>query len=128
MQDDAVQARKDAAIDFLRLVIAGRIDEAYRTHVDMSGKHHNPHFAAGMPALRQAMIDNHAQFPDKRIETKRVIADGDLVATHSLVSLNPGNMNIVAVHIFRFRGDRIVELWDVTQELKADSPNADGTF
>jgi len=61
-------------VDFLRLVVAGRIDEAYRKHVDMGGKHHNPFFAAGMPALRQAMIDNHAQYPDKRIDIKRVIA------------------------------------------------------
>ncbi len=128
MQRDAVQVRKDAAVDFLRLVVAGRIDEGYRTYVDMGGTHHNPYFAAGFPALKQAMIENHAAYPEKRIDVKRVIADGDLVATHSLVSLNPGNLNLAAVHIFRFRGDRIVELWDITQEVRADSPNADGMF
>jgi predicted SnoaL-like aldol condensation-catalyzing enzyme len=128
MPHDAVQTRKDTAVDFLRLVVAGRIEEAYRKHVDMGGKHHNPYFAAGFPALQQAMLDNHAAFPDKRIAIERVIADGDLVATHSLVTLNPGDVNIVAVHILRFSGDRIVELWDVTQEVKADSPNADGVF
>jgi predicted SnoaL-like aldol condensation-catalyzing enzyme len=128
MKDDAGQARKDVAVDFLRLVVAGRIDEGYREHVDMGGKHHNPYFAAGLPALKQAMLDNHAEYPDKRIDIKRVLADGDLVATHSLVSLNPGNVNIAAVHIFRFQGDKIVELWDVTQQVSADSPNADGMF
>jgi predicted SnoaL-like aldol condensation-catalyzing enzyme len=128
MDDNATQARKDAAVDFLRLVVAGRIEEGYRKHVDMDGRHHNPYFTAGMAALRQAMLDNHAQYPDKRIDVRRVIAEGDLVATHSLVTLNPGNIAIVAVHLFRFRGDRIVELWDVTQPVQADSPNADGMF
>ncbi|MEW6336417.1 MAG: nuclear transport factor 2 family protein [Acidobacteriota bacterium] len=128
MERDAVQARKDVAVDFLRLVVAGRIDEAYRAHVDMDGTHHNPYFAAGLPALKQAMIDNHAAYPDKTIDVKRVVAEGDLVAAHSLVSLNPGNLQIAAVHIFRFRGDRIVELWDITQQMSADSPNSDGMF
>jgi hypothetical protein len=32
------------------------------------------------------------------------------------------------VHIFRFAGDRVVELWDVAQPLPADSPNENGAF
>ena len=74
------------------------------------------------------MIDNNAEFPDKWIDIKRVIAEGDIVAAHSHVSLNPGNVNVAVVHIFRFQGDRVVELWDISQEMKADSPNADGMF
>ena len=126
MSDNNTQARKDLVVDFLKLAVAGRIDEAYRKHIDMTGKHHNPYFAAGFPALKQAMIDNHAKYPDKRIDIKRVITDGDTIATHSHVSLNPGNLNVAVVHIFRFQGDRIAELWDIAQEMKADSPNADG--
>jgi predicted SnoaL-like aldol condensation-catalyzing enzyme len=94
----------------------------------MNGKHHNQDFAAGFPALKQAMVDNHAEFPDKRIDIKRVIADGDLAATHSHVSLNPGNVNVAVVHIFRFEGDKIAEFWDIGQKMKADSPNMDGMF
>jgi hypothetical protein len=40
MQDNTAQARKDVAVDFLSLVVAGRIDEAYRKHVEMGGRHH----------------------------------------------------------------------------------------
>ena len=32
------------------------------------------------------------------------------------------------VHIFRFDGDRIVELWDLAQEVPDHSPNANGMF
>ncbi len=128
MINTTTQSKKDIVVDFLTLVVAGRIDEGYRKHVAMSGKHHNQYCAAGFPALKQAMIDNHAEYPDKRIDIKRVIAEGDMVATHSRVSLNPGNMNIAVVHIFRFEGDRIAEFWDVGQPIQADSPNADGMF
>jgi predicted SnoaL-like aldol condensation-catalyzing enzyme len=32
------------------------------------------------------------------------------------------------VHIFRFRGDKIVELWDLGQEVPESSPNENGMF
>jgi predicted SnoaL-like aldol condensation-catalyzing enzyme len=87
----------------------------------MNGKHHNQYSVAGFPALKQAMIDNHAEYPDKRIDIKHVIAERDMVATHSRVSLNPGNVNIAVVHIFRFEGDKIAEFWDVGQPIQIDS-------
>jgi hypothetical protein len=38
--------RKQAAVEFLQLVVAGRIDEAYQKHVDLQDKHHNSYIAA----------------------------------------------------------------------------------
>jgi predicted SnoaL-like aldol condensation-catalyzing enzyme len=32
------------------------------------------------------------------------------------------------VHLFRFRGARIVELWDVAMEVPKRSPNRAGAF
>ena len=127
MADDA-RSHKEIAVQFLELAVAGRIDEAYERFVDMTGKHHNPYFPAGFPALKQAMIENHAQFPDKRIAVKHIIAEGDMVATHSRVTLNPGDKNIAVVHLFRFQGGRIVEFWDIGQPIEPDSPNRDGLF
>jgi predicted SnoaL-like aldol condensation-catalyzing enzyme len=128
IDDNSTNARKQAAVQFLHLVVAGHIDEAYAQHVDMHGKHHNPAFAAGFPALKAAMIENHAQFPNKQIAVKHVLGDGDIVAVHSNIVLSPGGPNIAAVHVFRFQGDKIVELWDIGQPVPADSPNADGMF
>ena len=123
-----MEGHKQAAVEFLQMVVAGRIEEAYREHVDMQGKHHNPSFPAGFPALMQAMIENHARFPNKQLEVRHVLADGDLVAVHSHIRLSPAGPDIAAVHIFRLQGDRIVELWDISQPVPADSPNTDGAF
>ncbi|OKI68757.1 hypothetical protein AMK14_21505 [Streptomyces sp. TSRI0445] len=49
-------------------------------------------------------------------EPQRVAAQGDLVFTHSLVhGWGPGPT--VIVDIFRLANDRIVEHWDVVQDL-----------
>jgi len=32
------------------------------------------------------------------------------------------------VHLFRFEGDKIVEYWDITQQVLLDMPNASGAF
>jgi predicted SnoaL-like aldol condensation-catalyzing enzyme len=123
-----LQGRKQAAVGFLKLVVAGRIDEAYRKYVDMQGRHHNPFFPAGFQALQKAMIDNHVEMPNKQITVKNVLGDGDLVAVHSHLVLGPGGNGMVVVHMFRFQGDRIVEMWDCGQNLPADSPNNDAAF
>jgi predicted SnoaL-like aldol condensation-catalyzing enzyme len=120
--------RKQAAVEFLQLVVAGRIDEAYQKHVDMQGKHHNPDYPAGFPALKEAMIENHVQFPIKQITVKNVLGEGDLVAVHSQIVLRPGEPGLVAMHLFHFHGDRIIELWDCGHPVPADSPNKDGVF
>jgi predicted SnoaL-like aldol condensation-catalyzing enzyme len=115
-------------VQFLQLVVAGRIDEAYQKYVDMRGKHHSPFFPAGFPALEKAMIENQAQFPSKQLTVRNVLGDDDLVAVHSHIVLRPGEAGVAAVHLFRFQGDRIVEMWDCGQPVPADSTNKDGMF
>jgi predicted SnoaL-like aldol condensation-catalyzing enzyme len=50
------------------------------------------------------------------------------MATWSHVRQNPDDPGAALVHIFRFEGDRIVELWDIAQAIPADSPNKNGMF
>jgi len=119
---------KQAAVDFLQMVVAGNIDAAYEKYVDMNGKHHNAYYAPGFDVLKQGMKDNHVQFPNKVFTTKNVIGDGDLVAVHSRMSLKPGEIEVAVVHIFRFKDGKIVEMWDVGQKLESNSPNTDGIF
>jgi predicted SnoaL-like aldol condensation-catalyzing enzyme len=122
------QDRRQTAVEFLQLVVSGRIDAAYEKYVDMQGKHHNVYFAAGLPALKRAMIENHAQFPNKQLTVKNVIGDGNLVAVHSRLVFAAGEKEMVVVHLFRFSGDRIVEMWDCGQRVPEDMPNRDGAF
>src|SRR5512135_1741587 len=120
--------RKEAAASFLRLASSGKVQEAYRQYVGESFRHHNPYFPGDAEALKAAMLENATQFPQKAIDIKRVLADGDLVAVHAHVRLKPGDRGVATIHLFRFEGDRIVELWDVGQAVPESSPNKNGMF
>jgi predicted SnoaL-like aldol condensation-catalyzing enzyme len=74
------------------------------------------------------MMDAHKKFPNTTIEIQRVFENEDLVAVHSRVRHSPDTPEIAVVHIFRFEGRRIVELWDVGIEAPKDSPNENGMF
>ena len=74
------------------------------------------------------MEESAAQFPHKRFEAIRTLADGDLVAVHGRVQLNPDMPWIALIHIFRFEGDLIIEEWEAAQEVPKESPNENGGF
>ncbi len=76
-----------------------------------------------------AMIEAHKKSPNRLIDVKHVFEDGDTVITHSLVvRKDPADQDVAVVHIFRFDGDKIAELWDVGMLLIKDSPNENGPF
>jgi len=66
------------------------------------------------------------QRPDGPAES--VLPEGDLVGVHSRVSHGSNQPEISVVHIFRFAGDQIDELWDVGMQAPPDSPNKNGMF
>ena len=120
--------KKDVAVAFLQLASSGRVREAYAKHVAPDFRHHNPFFVGDAQALMAGMEENARQNPDKSLSVVRALEDGDLVAVHSHVRQKPDDRGAAVVHLFRFEGDRIAELWDVGQPVPAQSVNANGMF
>jgi predicted SnoaL-like aldol condensation-catalyzing enzyme len=116
------------AVDFMRLIVEGQIDKAYDRYISTSGKHHNLFTKASFAELREGMKEAHVTFPKMKLEIQHTIGDGDFVAIHSHIAHRPGDAGYTVVHIFRFEKDKIVELWDLAQEIKSDSVNKDGAF
>ena len=120
--------RKESATSFLKLAAAGRVDEAYQKYMAANFRHHNPYFAGDAESLKAGMAEAASTFPNTTLEVQRTFAEGDLVAIHSRVLHAPDQPEISVVHIFRFEGDQIAELWDVGMEAPKDSPNENGMF
>lgn len=120
-------AKRDIATSFLKLAASGKLDEAY-SQVSPNFRHHNPYFAGDAESLKAGMAEAHEKFPDTTLEVQHTLEEGDLFAVHSRVSHGADQPEIAVVHLFRFEGDRIAELWDVGQEKPKDSPNENGMF
>lgn len=121
-----MNTKKQTAIQFLELVSKGDVEPAYNNFVHSGLIHHNIYFKGDATSLKQAMKENAEQFPEKKYETLRALEDGDLVTVHGKVSF--GGKVYGLIHIFRFDGDKIMEMWEASQEELKDSPNENGLF
>jgi len=121
-------SNKDAAVAFLKLGASGKVREAYSRFVAAGFRHHNPFFEGSAEALMAGMEENARQNPNKVLEVKRAVAEGELVVVHSHMRQKPGDLGAAVVHIFRFEKGRIVELWDLGQPVPDKSPNQYGMF
>jgi predicted SnoaL-like aldol condensation-catalyzing enzyme len=74
------------------------------------------------------MDANARQFPQKKLDVKLALEDGNLVAVFSHVRHTADEPGFAVVHILRFENSRIVEMWDLAQQVPAASPNANGMF
>ena len=120
-------SRKAAAEQFLKLVCTD-VDRAYAELVAPGFRHHNVYFQGSAAALKAGMADNLRQFPQKTLDVKRSVEDGDYVVVMSHVRLEPNKPGYALMHMFRFERDKIAEMWDVAQEIPANSPNELGPF
>ena len=128
---------KDIAVEFLSLVGLGRPKEGLR-FLAPDCKTHNPYVLGDMHALIDAMIAVQKEgaegiakgsTADFKLIVRNVLADGNLVAVHTqLTNSRPSDGGLRQVHLFRFSGDKIIEYWDITQQVPENAPNAAGAF
>lgn len=121
-------SNKAAAIEFLKMAAAGDVADAYARHVAPEFQHHNPHFAHDRESLLDAMAQSAADEPNKSFEVIQALEESDTVAVHSRLTRVSADAQYAVVHILRFSGGRIVEMWDVVQEAPVESRNALGMF
>ena len=128
------EEHKNSALEYFKLIKKGKYEEGLRffaTHC----KTHNPYVSGNMEALTKAMIaaskDINAKNKKPSFSVKNILADEDLVAVHTELLNNKSKSSeggLRQVHLFRFEDDRIVEYWDITQQVLPSMPNARGAF
>lgn len=120
--------RKEAATTFLTMVAKRQVREAYEKFIAPEFRHHNQYLKGDRQSLLNAMEEAGSRNPTKVLEVKQVFEDGAFVITLSHVKQNSEDPGGAVVHIFKFEGDHVVELWDLGQQILPNSPNENGVF
>ena len=105
-----------------------RPEEAVAKYVGPKYIQHNPQAPDGPGAFVQFVQAFAGQFPQLHVEIKRIIAEGDLVMTHSLLTTSPEDRGTAAADIFRLEDGKIVEHWDVLQPVPETAANDNTMF
>lgn len=89
---------------------------------------HSPLAPNGTGGLGHFIETLKTKFPNHWHEDKRYFADGDCVICHSHFVMVPGTPGSAVIDIYRMADGKIIEHWDVIQQLPEQPANNNGAF
>ena len=129
------EKEKQIALSFFELIAPPDGPMAALRIFDPKCKHHNPYSAQGMKSLFKEMSraqqdTEHEHMPrDPVFSIRSVVADGNMVIVYTTMqSKSKQTVGFRQVHMFRFKGNKVIEYWDVTQTIPKGSNYPENFF
>jgi predicted SnoaL-like aldol condensation-catalyzing enzyme len=122
-----VNKQKGIAKAFLQGVVTDKVREVYDLYTLPNFKHHNGFYSGDRESLLEGMIHSNIVCPNKKLTIKLAIAEPPYVTLLSHVQITE-DKEVAVVHVYRFEGEQIAEMWDISQEVPENSPNENGMF
>jgi predicted SnoaL-like aldol condensation-catalyzing enzyme len=122
------EANKKTVLEFYEASLNRKDFEAAAKFFGPRYVQHNPTAPDGIEGFKAFIGFLKEKFPDSRSEIKRAFADGDYVILHVHSVREKDTRGRAIVDIFRLENGKIVEHWDVVQEIPEKAANGNGTF
>ena len=123
-----LEENKRVVVDYYQTAFGGDPERAVAEHFGDRYIQHNPQAQDGPEAFIGFVRWLRGEYPDLRLDIKRVVAEGDLVVTHSHLILEPGRPGRALADYFRLEDGKVVEHWDVIQDVPEESANDNTMF
>jgi predicted SnoaL-like aldol condensation-catalyzing enzyme len=123
-----MEQNKKAVVEFYDLAINQKNFEAAAKFLGPRYTQHNPRAADGPEGLKAFLAFLREKMPDYHSDIKRVFADGDYVILHVHNVPTPGSRGNAIIDIFKLENGKVVEHWDVRQEIPEQSANSNTMF
>ena len=122
------EVNKKNVVEFYEKALNQKDFEAASRYLGQRYTQHNPVAADGPEGLKAFIQFLREKFPNSRSEIKRVFADGDYVIVHVHAIREPGTRGRAIIDIFKLENGKVVEHWDVAQDIPEKAANPNGMF
>jgi len=123
-----LEANKKAVLEFYDAGLNRKDFDAAAKFMGPRYIQHNPTAPDGPEGFKAFLTFLREKFPDSRSEIKRSFAEGDYVILHVHSVREKGSRGRAIVDIFRLEDGKIVEHWDVVQDVPEKAANPNGMF
>jgi predicted SnoaL-like aldol condensation-catalyzing enzyme len=121
-----LDANKKLVADLYQELFGDKNIDAVDKYIGDNYIQHNPSVADGKEALRDALKKWFKGAPKEKIDIRHIGADGNYVYIHT--KSKSGSKTVSVIDIFRVEGNKVVEHWDVMQEVPEKAANSHPMF